>query len=946
MEFIVDRDLAFYREEETLPGVRRAAEWVRGDLEQVTGARPRQTGSLEGTGCLVVYGTAGHSPVLDRLAEEGLLSLPDLAGRWEVYCLRLIERAGQNLLVIAGSDKRGTIYGLLHLSELLGVSPLVNWAGVRPPRRERVVLSRAELETTSREPSVRYRGFFINDEWPAFGTWATEHFGGVNALLYARVFELLLRLKGNYLWPAMWSSRFYDEGPGLESAQLADELGVVMGTSHHEPCIRCGEEYRYLRGPDSVYGDAWDFWANREGITRFWRDGLRRGGQFENIITLGMRGERDTAILAGASKAENIRLLREVIATQNQLIREEICQDLDQVRRLLVLFTEVESFFYGDEQTPGLLEDPELNGVTLMLCDDNFGNVRTLPVGPLADHPGGWGLYYHLDFHGGPHSYEWVNSSNLPKMWEQLTSAYENGIREVWIVNVGDIGLVEYPLQYFMDLAYDMERYGVTAPNRTEEYTRRWLARQFPRWTEEDRAQMAQVLADYTALAHNCKPEAMNAETYHPRHFGEADAVLERAARITSLCDGLRARCPADDAAAFWELIYYPAMGTANLQAMWIAAGKNAQYAAWNAVIANSYAQAVRARIERDRALTAEYHAVDGGRWSGLGLSEHIGFTMWCEEDNRYPQMTFIEPSNKPRLLVALVGEDSYRIGRPWCERTLVSRRFLRPDRETAQVELLQGGRTPAAYTVETSCPWLSLSQTAGCPVERDVLTVRCDRAQLTGPARGTVTVRWGEAAVELIFEAAPLPEALCALPSGTFLAHEGILCWEAAHFARRHDTALGGWVVLSPYGRTGSGVKVLPPQHDFLQEEDRPWLEYDLWVPEGGIWNLELSIAPAFSVSHARTQYLDLSVNDGEPLRLDLARCNGEPYEFLAPEWRQAVVENIRRVSASLTLKGGLNCLRLSAVSPAVVLERLLLAADGVTVPASRLGPEESARI
>ncbi len=946
MKFIIDRTLAFYREEETLPGVRRAAEWVRGDLEQVTGVRPRQTGLLEGSGCLVVYGTVGRSPVLDRLTEEGLLSLPALAGRWEVYCLRLIVRGGRPILVIAGSDKRGTIYGLLHLSELLGVSPLVNWAGVRPVHRERVTFTRPALETTSREPSVRYRGFFINDEWPAFGTWATEHFGGVNALLYARVFELLLRLKGNYLWPAMWSSRFYDEGPGLESAQLADELGVVMGTSHHEPCIRCGEEYSYLRGPDSVYGDAWDFWANREGITRFWRDGLRRGGQFENIITLGMRGERDTAILAGASKAENIRLLREVIATQNQLLREEVSPSLEEVRRLLVLFTEVESFFYGDEQTPGLLEDPELNGVTLMLCDDNFGNVRTLPVGPLADHPGGWGLYYHLDFHGGPHSYEWVNSSNLPKMWEQLTSSYENGIREVWIVNVGDIGLVEYPLQYFMDLAYDMDRWGAAALNRTEDYTRRWLSLQFPCWTEEDRALMAQVLADYTALSHNCKPEAMHAGTYHPRHFGEADAVLARASRIDRHCAQLLERCPADERAPFWQLIYYPAAGTANLQAMWIAAGKNAQYAGWNAVIANRYAQAVRAHIERDRALTAQYHTVDGGRWSGLGLSEHIGFTMWCEEDNRYPLMTFLEPSNKPRLLVALVDEDSYRIGRPWCERTLVSRRFLRPDRETAQVELLQGGRTPAAYTVETSCPWLSLSRTAGCPVERDVLTIRCDRAQLTGPARGTVTVRWGEAAVELIFEAAPLPEALCALPSGTFLAHEGVLCLEAAHFARRHDAGGGAWTVLSPYGRTGSGLKVLPVQCDFLAAADRPWVEYDLWIPEGGDWTLELYLSPTFSVSHARHQYLDLAVNGGAPQRLDLARHGGVPYEFLSPEWAQSVQENIRRVSVPLPLRDGQNCLRLSAVSPAVVLERLVLSAPGVEVPASRLGPEESARV
>ena len=316
------------------------------------------------------------------------------------------------------------------------------------------------MNMVSRVPSVKYRGFFINDEWPAFGNWAKTHFGSMNAACYAPVFELLLRMKGNYLWPAMWNSNFSLDGPGLESAVLADELGVVMSTSHHEPCMRSGQEYSMVRGRGSIYGDAWDYIANPEGITRFWRDGLTRNKDFENVITLGMRGENDTAIMQHATLEENIQLIRNVLKTQNQLIREIINPDVRQVPRQIVFFSETEEFFYGSKETPGLIGDPELDGVTLMLSDNNHGSTRTLPSPEMRSHPGGYGMYYHMDMHGGPHSFEWVGATYLPKVWEEMTAAYEYGVREIWVTNIGDIGTQEFGLSYFLDLAYDIDVWG------------------------------------------------------------------------------------------------------------------------------------------------------------------------------------------------------------------------------------------------------------------------------------------------------------------------------------------------------------------------------------------------------------------------------------------------------------------------------------------------------
>src|SRR5690625_4978268 len=322
--------------------------------------------------------------------------------------------------------------------------------------------------------------------------------------MYDHVFELVLRLKGNYFWPAMWSARFYDDGPGLANAELADELGVVMGASHHEPCLRYGEEYKYLRGKDSKYGDAWNFRTNREGITKFWEDGLKRGSEFESVITVGMRGEADTPIMGReATLRDNIELLQDVLKTQNRLIQENVNPNLSEVPRMFALYKEVEPFFYGDEQTRGLMHAKELEDVILMFCDDNHGNLRTLPTEEMRQHKGGFGMYYHFDYHGGPISYEWINSSYLPKVWEQMTMAYDFGIRDLWIVNVGDIATMEFPLSYFLDLAYDFEKWGTNAINTTEQYTKEWIDLHFTGiFTDDEDRKSTRLNSSHVAISY------------------------------------------------------------------------------------------------------------------------------------------------------------------------------------------------------------------------------------------------------------------------------------------------------------------------------------------------------------------------------------------------------------------------------------------------------------
>ncbi|MBR4223305.1 MAG: glycosyl hydrolase 115 family protein [Oscillospiraceae bacterium] len=627
-----------------------------------------------------------------------------IAGKREVYSFTVKD----DTITIVGSDKRGCIYGLFRISDIIGVSPLVDWSGLLPPHRDEIVI---EDETyISKEPSVRYRGFFINDEWPAFGTWCTEHFGGFNAKMYEHVFELLLRMKGNYLWPAMWSACFACDGPGLEAAELADEYGVVMGTSHHEPCLRHGEEYRHLRGEGSIYGDAWDFRSNKEGITRFWADGLARNGHLENVITVGMRGERDSAILGdGSGLADNIALLKDVLHTQNELIRKYVGDPAD-VPRMLALYKEVEPYYYGDDKTEGLIGCDELDGVILLLCDDNHGYLRRLPDDRMRAMNNGFGMYYHFDYHGEPVSYEWINSSALPTVWEQMTTAYTYGVKDLWIVNVGDLALNEMPLCYFMDLAYDMDKWGAIPD--TEVYLRRWMST-FA-LDEKDTADLARMYDDFTHLLHKRRPEHLD-ETAWDIHNGEAREALDRIDHILSVLDAIEPKIPEENSAAFYELISYPVRAGTDLVRMWIDTAYNRYYASIGAVCANRYGDRIRQALITDKERIRELHTVGGGRFSGFGLAPHIGFKHWNCEESAAPVISTVIPVDGKAVMVGLITGNDATAGLEWTGHPLEIREFCYKDgKRYAGFFTALCGTDPVAYTVDCDNSSISIDKTEG----------------------------------------------------------------------------------------------------------------------------------------------------------------------------------------------------------------------------------------
>lgn len=618
-------------------GVRIAAEAFAGDVGLVTGIRPEicttsdvsRTEQESGSVALLA-GTAGHSLIIDALAANGGLDLSAVQGKWETYTTAVIENPARGIsraIVVAGSDKRGTVYGIYRLSELIGVSPWVWWADVLPQERSEVLLSVSALTYTSKEPSVKYRGFFINDEWPSFGKWTTNRFGGFNEKMYAHVFALILRLKGNLLWPAMWSTVFSEDGESSPqaNAELADEYGIVMGTSHHEPMFRAGEEWQKVYaeyGPDN----AWDFRENRNAVTEFWRDGVGRNGAYENIVTLGMRGERDSAL--GGSTQSNIKLLKDCITTQRRLLDEAGLSDCP---KILTLYKEVEDFWYGTEASEksaaseGLCSWKELDDVTIMLCDDNFGNVRTLPRQEERNRSAGWGMYYHVDYHGAPNSYEWINTVQLEKIQEQMSMAYDYGVHTVWILNVGDLKPMELPLSYFLDLAYDFEQYGTNAPNSCSVYLTDWVEQQFgPAFpAHSDREHIAEILASYTKLNTIRKPEVTFPGTFPTE--SEADFIRGIGETLEREAEVYYGRTPDRWKDAFYELVYFPAAASANVKLMNLAAGAGD-------------AEETDAAIKKDIQLNAFYNTeTAGGKWDGMMSSPHIGYSHWDAAEWKYP---------------------------------------------------------------------------------------------------------------------------------------------------------------------------------------------------------------------------------------------------------------------------------------------------------------------
>ena len=633
------------------PAVRHAAEGLRGDLGRVSGGEAAKLSDLsKADGPTVIIGVLGASPVIDGLVRGGKLKVEDLAGQWEGFRQVVVERPLPNIpraLVIVGADRRGAVYGAYDLSERIGVSPWAWWADVPVARKTDVFLTAG---ARADHPRVRYRGFFINDEDPAFSGWAKKKFGGINADLYGHVFELMLRLKGNYLWPAMWAPKaFNDDDP--RNKVLADEMGVVMGSSHHEPMTRAQDEWH--RDTDKgVTGGRWDYATNGDNLRAFWRGGIERmmskgdGTPYESLVTVGMRGDGDEPMAEGAAT----QLLEKVVADQRQIIAEVTGKPPEKTPQVWALYKEVLDYYDHGMRVP--------DDVTLLFADDNWGQIRRLPVAgkdPL-DRAGGYGVYYHFDYVGAPRNYKWINTNQVAKTWQQMNLAYERGARNLWIVNVGDIKPLEYPLDFFMRMAWNPE---AMTPKALEAFPRQWASETFG---TELGPEIGEVMAAYGTQASRRKPELIDqdsfpigADTGPVLDGGQFGEIVEDW-RLVGKVEAIKTRLRPDQREAYFQLVEYPVLALSNLYEMYYATAWNRRLASRNDGRANAFADQVEAAFKRDADLTARYHALNGGKWDGMMNQIHMGYVIWNDPTQQsMPSITRVAADTPPDKLAAKV---------------------------------------------------------------------------------------------------------------------------------------------------------------------------------------------------------------------------------------------------------------------------------------------------
>ncbi len=598
-------------------GVSYAANALVKDISKVSGSQATITSNRKAT---ILVGTIGHSAAIDQLVKQKRINGNLLKGKREKFIITVVD----NQLIIAGSDRRGSIYGIYELSQQMGVSPWYDWADVPVEHHDSIFVNRGTY--TDGEPAVRYRGIFLNDEAPCLTSWVKNTYGTGygDHRFYQRVFELVLRLRGNMMWPAMWGWAFYADDP--ENEKTADEMGVVMSTSHHEPMARNHQEYARNRkgwGP-------WNYQKNKANLQKFFREGIERMKGTEQIVTIGMRGDGDEAMSAEA----DTKLMSQIINDQRKIIADVTGKKASETPQVWALYKEVLDYYDKGMKVP--------DDVTLLLCDDNWGNVRRVPNAKERKHKGGWGLYYHVDYVGAPRNSKMLNVTPVQNPWEQLTLAYENGIDRLWILNVGDLKPMEYPISQFMDMAWNPRKYDV---NNITRHTRDWCAQQFGESQVDEAARILNLICKYNG---RCTPEMLDKNTYSLEN-GEWQEVVNQYLQLEA--DALRQynSLPAAYHDAYRQIILFPIELMSNLHQMYFAQAQNHALYKQNNPKANIWADECERLFKRDSLICDIYnHKMSGGKWNGMMTQKHIGYKSWNDafEKDTCPELFRVTSKN------------------------------------------------------------------------------------------------------------------------------------------------------------------------------------------------------------------------------------------------------------------------------------------------------------
>ncbi|MFN8076485.1 MAG: glycosyl hydrolase 115 family protein [Kineosporiaceae bacterium] len=975
------------------PGVLRATGDLGKDIASVTRRAPRivhADAPPAKAPAVVVVGTLGHSPLVDSLASAGKIDAGYLRGKWETSIQQVVENPFPGVtsaLVIAGSDQRGTIYGVYDVSRGIGVSPWAFWNDEVPTYRSQLwVLPGRHTQGT---PSVKYRGFFINDENPQLGRWAPKFFGpgkaegypgGFNSAFFGQVFETMLRLKANYLWPAVWGRAFAEDDPA--NHETAKRYGVVMGTSHEAPMMRGIEEWnRHAKaavrdssgavttpGSDPYGGTGeWSFRRNRDAIVAYWRDGLERmkAQGFEGVVTLGMRGAGDVGLPDG----DGIELMREIIATQRGLIKEVFGAE-DAVPQVWTLYKEVQRYWDKGLRAP--------DDVIVNFADDNWGNMRKLPDQSLAAHPGGYGIYYHFDYVGVGRNYKWVDTTNLANLWEQLHTASTFGVRSLWVVNVGDLKGNELPTQFLLDYAWDPSRWPLS---QLDDWERRYAAEHFGPGLADD---VADVLHRYGQLQSVRKPELLNRRitldpTKDPRtdstavvyddkatpfsltDYREIERITAQWTALAADVERVRRQVPQRSQDAFFQLVGYAATATANLYELRQAEFTNLLYAEQGRAATNSLAAATAARFAEDQALSEYYNTtLSGGKWDGFQTQPKIGYgdvdrygpnAPWQqpEKDNEalpdevFPAVRTLDLPDAAQLGVGIDGSAQWW---PNASGEAVLPTFSKYQSQPGQyLEVFNRGKQRFDYTVRSAQPWVSVDKPAGTVTEQERIAVRVNWSKApAGITRVPLTVTGTEGTsvtVTAVVDNRPLPAG-----AKGFVEANGYVSMEAANATRVVKAGGVGFQRIPDIGRQEDGMAVTPgTAQRQTPGGDGARLEFDTVLRTVGEVKVTTYLSPRNNVLYTDGLSYAVSIDGAQPQIVNVTATTGADDTSMNPQWARNTSDNVTRtVTVHTIAEPGQHTVQIWAVDPTVIVQKVVVDTGGEKP--SYFGPPQSVRV
>jgi hypothetical protein len=904
-------------------GVIRAANDLGDDVRKVTGTASEVIKSKSFNKAAILVGTIGKSRVIDQLIADKKINVSAVKGKWESF---LIQTVGNNL-VIAGSDKRGTIFGIYDVSEKIGVSPWYWWADVPVKKSSSLYVKPGRY--IQGPPKVKYRGIFINDESPSFSGWARAKFGGINSKMYVHIFELLLRLKANLLWPAMWDNAFNEDDP--MSPVLADEYGIVMGTSHHEPMMRAQKEYTNRKkeiGP-------WDYTTNAENLKKFWYDGLERNKRFENLITIGMRGDGDVAMGKGNDE-DNIKTLRKVVADQQAIIGKAYGKDPSEIPQAWAIFTEVQRYYDAGMTVPDY--------VTLLFCDNNWGYIRRTGPKKERNRKGGLGLYYHIDMNGGPWNDRWINTTTIPKLHEQLNLAYQTGINREWIINVGDLKPKEFPIDFIMHYAWNPD---AIPANKTFDYTMNWAESIFGKAHAKE---IADFVSKYTKYNLWRKPEVQDPNIFSFVNYNEADQEFKLWSDLAAKAETLGKKIPPEAKDAYYELVLYPVKASAGVAEIYLDAGRNNLYAKQGRVSANDYAKQARDLFALDKQLSGYYNdTLANGKWKNMMSDVHIGYRQWSmPQQNQLPELMEVTPLAAPTMGIAVEGSEQ---AWPGSAEKAELPAFDILGRQHYYIDVFNRGLGTFQFKAKADKPWIKLSVLKGTVEKETRLYVYIDwKAAPEGQSRGSIEIQQGNIKIPVSITAIKR-----ILPSinQPYFGGWGEFSIPAQKFIVNAPGQYAKWTVLPDLGRSVACMGINPVTAPSAMPETAPRLEYQIFLPDTGSTKVCLGILPTQDVNPQRGLRIAVSIDDQAPKILDARKGFHDEFKEYTPASlalspglkplpplgenyalvsrgkprRNEVFDNLRWLDFKLDVKTpGIHRLKVFMIDPEVVLGNIVV--------------------